>query len=294
MHLQVGAGLVSRRGRIVAGVGPVRGSDLDQTRPRLAQHVRHPESTTDLDGFSARDHDLLTGRHRRQHQKHRRGAVVHDQRRLRPGQRPQQPGDLAHATAALVALPVDLQRHRVGGRGAHRLGGLRAHRRATEIGVDDDAGGIEDGSEARSLQCADGVDDASLDLRPVERFAGEECLAHDFELGARGTSQRILGQLAAEPFRLGHDRRDRGYRPQSLVTGGMAVALTLGSLGDRIAARGGIEVGHRRRIRNNENGSGAEPLPVRSGREDLNLRPQRPERCALTGLRYSPHRSKIP
>jgi hypothetical protein len=33
---------------------------------------------------------------------------------------------------------------------------------------------------------------------------------------------------------------------------------------------------------------------MRSGREDLNLRPQRPERCALTGLRYSPHRSKIP
>lgn len=30
-------------------------------------------------------------------------------------------------------------------------------------------------------------------------------------------------------------------------------------------------------------------LPLsRSGREDLNLRPQRPERCALTGLRYSP------
>jgi hypothetical protein len=26
----------------------------------------------------------------------------------------------------------------------------------------------------------------------------------------------------------------------------------------------------------------------------LNLRPQRPERCALTGLRYSPRRSKIP
>ncbi len=25
-----------------------------------------------------------------------------------------------------------------------------------------------------------------------------------------------------------------------------------------------------------------------SGREDLNLRPQRPERCALTSLRYAP------
>ena len=25
-----------------------------------------------------------------------------------------------------------------------------------------------------------------------------------------------------------------------------------------------------------------------SGREDLNLRPQRPERCALTRLRYAP------
>ena len=30
--------------------------------------------------------------------------------------------------------------------------------------------------------------------------------------------------------------------------------------------------------------------PRRSGREDSNLRPQRPERCALTGLRYSPMR----
>ncbi len=27
-----------------------------------------------------------------------------------------------------------------------------------------------------------------------------------------------------------------------------------------------------------------------SGREDSNLRPQRPERCALTGLRHSPPR----
>ena len=31
----------------------------------------------------------------------------------------------------------------------------------------------------------------------------------------------------------------------------------------------------------------------RSGREDSNLRPQRPERCALTGLRYSPRRRQM-
>src|SRR5688500_11550493 len=47
-------------------------------------------------------------------------------------------------------------------------------------------------------------------------------------------------------------------------------------------------------LRGIQNGSGETPLPNRSGREDLNLRPQRPERCALTGLRYSPDRSKIP
>ncbi len=29
-----------------------------------------------------------------------------------------------------------------------------------------------------------------------------------------------------------------------------------------------------------------------SGREDSNLRPQRPERCALTGLRHSPQRAE--
>src|SRR6187401_1100329 len=34
-----------------------------------------------------------------------------------------------------------------------------------------------------------------------------------------------------------------------------------------------------------------EPLLAnQSGREDWNLRPQRPERCALTGLRHSPRR----
>ena len=114
--------LFGRRGSIVAGVGSVRGSDLDQPRPGLAQHFRHSESTADLDGFSARDHDILAGRHRRQNQKHRRGAVVHDQRRLCSGQRAQQPADLAHAAAALVALQVDLQRHRVGCRGAHGRG----------------------------------------------------------------------------------------------------------------------------------------------------------------------------
>ncbi len=27
-----------------------------------------------------------------------------------------------------------------------------------------------------------------------------------------------------------------------------------------------------------------------SGREDLNLRPHRPERCALAGLRYAPNK----
>jgi hypothetical protein len=37
-----------------------------------------------------------------------------------------------------------------------------------------------------------------------------------------------------------------------------------------------------------QNGSGLRHSRSRSGREDLNLRPQRPERCALTGLRYSP------
>ena len=37
-------------------------------------------------------------------------------------------------------------------------------------------------------------------------------------------------------------------------------------------------------------GTGRQTTPAerKSGREDLNLRPQRPERCALTGLRYAP------
>ena len=170
---------------------------------------------------------------------------------------------------------------------------LRTHRRATEVGVDDDARGIENRSEARSLQCSDGLDYALLDLGSIEPVTGEECLPHFLELGSRNTSQRILGQFAAPPFRLSHDRGDRRYRSQSLPVS-VGTALAIGSAGGCIATRRGVDVRHRKRVRKQKNGSGAEPLPVRSGREDLNLRPQRPERCALTGLRYSPHRSKIP
>ncbi len=34
-------------------------------------------------------------------------------------------------------------------------------------------------------------------------------------------------------------------------------------------------------------------LPTKSGRQDLNLRPQRPERCALAKLSYAPLRPGI-
>ena len=292
VDLQIGAGLFIRRGRIVAGVGPVRGADLDQTRPGLAHHVRDAESTANLNGFSARDHDLLTGRHRRQHQKHRRGAVVHDQRRFCAGQHAQQPGDLAHAAAALVALRLDLQRDRVGGRLAHRLGRLGAHRRPTEIGVDDDAGGIEHRSQPRPLQRTDGLDDAPLDLGSVECLAAEQRLAHLLELGR--ATRVSASSVSALPSRLasatiaetGGIARNRSPLRSEMLSPRRAPAVAS-------PLDGGIRVRHRRRIRN-KNGSGAGPLPVRSGREDLNLRPQRPERCALTGLRYSPHRSKIP
>ena len=246
--------LHSSRPCIVAGVGPVRGADLDQPRPRLAQDVRYPESTANFDGLSPRKPRPPSGRHCRQHQKHRRGTVIHDQRRLCPSQRAQQPGDLAHAATALVALPLDLQRDRVGGRLAHRLGRLGAHRRATEIGVDDDAGGIEHRSQPRPLQCSEGVEDASLDLWPVQRLAGEELLAHLVQLGPSHTRQHILGQFAAPPFGFGHDRRDWGYCPKPLPVS-VGNALAKASTGGRVAARGGIRVRHGRRIRN-ENGSG--------------------------------------
>ncbi len=194
MDLQVGRGLPGGGRDVVPSIGPVRGADLDQARSRLAEYIRHTESAADLDGLSPRHHDLFAGRHGREHQQYRRRTVVHHQRGLGAGQRPQEPGDLAHAAAALVALRFDLEGDRMSRHRPHRLGGLRAHRRAAEIGVDDDSGGVQDRDQPWPLQCADCVPHAPLDLPTIEPPTMEHFLTHVVKLSADDASERLVGE----------------------------------------------------------------------------------------------------
>ncbi len=53
------------------------------------------------------------------------------------------------------------------------------------------------------------------------------------------------------------------------------------------------EISNNLRIQHNESPQACHPRALWSGRVDSNHRPQRPERCALTRLRYAPITSRF-
>ena len=94
---------------------------------------------------------------RGQDQQHGGGVVVGDQGVLGAGQPAQQVGDQAVARAALAGVEVVLQVGVALASLARRLQGRRAERRAAEIGVDDDARGVQDRLQARRVASRDAL-----------------------------------------------------------------------------------------------------------------------------------------
>ena len=144
VHLEDQSGLVPGRRPIVADPRPVGGADLGESGPGRREDVGDPELSADLDQFAARDEDLLAFGERGHRQQEGCGAVVHDHRRLRSGERGEQDLGVATALAAAAGLSIDLDVGVVAGGARRRSRCALGQRRAPQVRVQDDPGSVDD------------------------------------------------------------------------------------------------------------------------------------------------------
>ena len=203
---------------VVVQPGAVGRPDLDEAGPRLLEHLGDAEPPTDLDQLApAHRHPPVPGQ-RGQHEHHGGRAVVHDQRRLRPGRPGQERRHPFLARASLTGLEVELE---VGVRGPL---GADLHRGPPEVGVEEDAGGVDHrlqeapaeggGTDRRRSRVAGGdggagrvhqqrVGEARGPQRPGQCVDRRGPLRHDPSVAAGWTWGFGPGKVRAPPDSLG-------------------------------------------------------------------------------------------
>ncbi len=128
---------------IVAGVGAVGRAHLHQCGPALGHHIRDAEPTADLDQLSARDDHLSPAGKAGQDQKDSGGVVVDDQRCFGAAEPAEEFLGVAVARSPPPGLQIVFQIGIADRHSVHRPPGLGAKRCAAQVGVDDDAGGVD-------------------------------------------------------------------------------------------------------------------------------------------------------
>ncbi len=151
VHLEYEAGVRGDGLLVVLGGRPVGGADLPQPGAGTGEQVGKAEPVADLDQFAAADDDLPAAAGQRGGREDEGGrVVVHHAGRGGRGNRP--PQRLDDAAAPLPGprprLQVELD---VAGprRGEQRVRRRAAERRAAQVGVHEDAGGVDDRGKRR-------------------------------------------------------------------------------------------------------------------------------------------------
>ena len=134
----------------------VGGPDLAEDRAGAGHDVGDAEAVADLDEFAAGDDDLPAGREFVQREEDGGGVVVDGDAR-RTQQSLEEAVEVNVALAALAGGEVVLEI----GISGEKLAGTE--RGASEIGVEDDAGGIDDAAERRPFEVGEGALDAAFD-----------------------------------------------------------------------------------------------------------------------------------
>jgi len=193
------------RGGIVAEAGAVRRADLDEARTGLLHDRRQAEAVADLDHLPARDDYLATMGERCEREHERTGRVVDGHAGLGTGQARNQWTDVSLAGAALAGRQVELEIGIAARTGRDRRHGLGGQRRAAEVGVDDDAGGVDDGAQRLRIERpGGGGDDRRLGgaigrwLCAIEQRCAPRVKRLSHELGGTGLAE------------LSNERRERG------------------------------------------------------------------------------------
>ncbi len=191
------------------------------------------ERAADLDQLAARDDHLAAGREGGEGE-HQRGRVVVDrERRLGAGERGDQPRDARPAVAAAAGREIELEVAAGGDQPGEPAGDLGRQRRAAEVGVQEDAGGVEHPDERpaevvgeRALDLGGQAGERRVELRrhPVLIRPGRrrrQAVAQRVERGARLDDQPLAPVRCFEtsPDGLGEQAVHRGQPAARVLRG---------------------------------------------------------------------------
>ena len=156
MDAQQQARTVGDGGAVVVDVGAVGGADFAQDRAGAGHDVGDAEAVADLDQFAAGDDDFAAGGQFVEREKDGGGVVVDGDRR--GAEEPfEQAGEVHVAFAAAAGGEIVFQ---VGVARGERGG---AERRASQVGVQDDAGGVDDAAQRGLFERGEGGLDAGFE-----------------------------------------------------------------------------------------------------------------------------------
>ena len=150
MHAQQQPGLFVDGALVVGDAGAVGGAHLAQRGVRLRHHVGDAERPADFDQFAARDDHFAAFRQGVERQQHGGGVVVDDDGGDRGPraiilrqQLAKQTVDVDVALTTLAGCEIELQIGIAGSGLANVIQGVLRQRSASEIGVQDHAGGVD-------------------------------------------------------------------------------------------------------------------------------------------------------
>ena len=155
---------------VVAQARAVGGAHFDEARAALAQHIRNAKAAANLYQLPTRDDDLAPCCQRAEDDEHRRRVVVGHQRIFCPGQFSQQSAHMGMARAAFAGFKIVFKICVALGDLDDGLKAFLAERRSPQIGIDDDAGGVEYRAQAGALLLLEKLIDLGGD--GFQRWAG--------------------------------------------------------------------------------------------------------------------------
>ncbi|MCU1236986.1 MAG: hypothetical protein JWP63_4953, partial [Candidatus Solibacter sp.] len=161
---------------VIVDVGAVGGADFDEGGAGAGHDVGDAESVADLDEFAAGDNGLGAGGEFVKREEERGGVVVDGD----GGRAEDALEEVCGVDVALAASSGGEIVFEIGISGEH---GERAERSASEISVEDDAGGVDDVAERGALERGERGFDASVGGGSVGA-AGEDFGAHVIECAA--------------------------------------------------------------------------------------------------------------
>ena len=145
MHAQQQARAVAERALVIGKRGAVGGAYFAEYGAAFRHDIGNTKRFADLDQLAAGDEDFASAGESGQNQENRGGIVVDDDSRFRASEAAQERGRVNVAAAAGSGLEIEFEIGVAAGGGLNALERSGRKGGAAQVGVEDDACGIDDG-----------------------------------------------------------------------------------------------------------------------------------------------------